>query len=352
MKPHSPTPTPQQIAGMLVRRGKNGNTHPDRAAREGDLVRVAKGVYLDADALLRLNTKWQREIVVTTARALATADRMEDVHFIGRTAAQIRGIGTLGYDQDIQIWTPRRNNGELSRFPAVVVDGRLLAPGAQIKRHSGLVLGNLITAESHTYSGLEVPSLHSTLVTSALTLSSPESFVIASAGLRQLSQFDPFTQYRSRPLEAQARESLLAALDELPPRTRLIRRARWVFENADAGCDNVAEAWLLHTLLEAGFVGTKTQFEVRVEGSRFFIDIAIPDVLAAGEFDGEVKKGVDAQGAHEEAQRREHRQRILESLGYVVVRVTWRELLDPDAVVAKVRSAVAKAGRRLHLLAA
>jgi very-short-patch-repair endonuclease len=81
------------------------------------------------------------------------------------------------------------------------------------------------------------------------------------------------------------------------------------------------------------------QFEVRIDGERFFIDAAAPDLRLAFECDG-LGKRTSRSATNAEYRR----QNLLILNGWTVVRFTWDEVMhDPDFVVHTVREAMATA---------
>ena len=99
-------------------------------------------------------------------------------------------------------------------------------------------------------------------------------------------------------------------------------------------------------LLRAGINGMTTQEEVRIDGHTYFIDIALPDLKIAIEFDGRIKYGDTIDEVHESIEAEQRRQRDLERAGWTVVRVRWSDLRVIDEVVAQVLVAIrAKVGR-------
>ena len=69
------------------------------------------------------------------------------------------------------------------------------------------------------------------------------------------------------------------------------KRAQRLIAAADPGCDNPAEAALLWVLKSVSAFEVVTQFEIVVNGRRYFADIAIPGLMIIFEFDGIGKLG-------------------------------------------------------------
>ena len=89
-----------------------------------------------------------------------------------------------------------------------------------------------------------------------------------------------------------------------------------------------------------------TQEEVHVAGHTYFIDIALPNLKIAIEFDGRIKYGDTVDEVHESIEAEQRRQRNLELAGWTVIRVRWSDLRVIDEVVVQVLAAIrAKVGR-------
>lgn len=97
---------------------------------------------------------------------------------------------------------------------------------------------------------------------------------------------------------------------------------------------------MLLALLRAGIVGISTQEEVHIDGRTYFIDIALPHLKIAIEFDGRIKYGDSVDEVHESIEAEQRRQRDLERAGWTVIRVRWSDLRIIDEVVAQVLVAI------------
>ena len=103
---------------------------------------------------------------------------------------------------------------------------------------------------------------------------------------------------------------------------------------------------MLLALLRAGIAGLTTQEEVHIDGRTYFIDIALPNLKIAIEFDGRIKYGETVSQVHDSIEAEQRRQRDLERAGWKVIRVRWSDLQLIDEVLAQVLVAIrAKVGR-------
>jgi Transcriptional regulator, AbiEi antitoxin len=133
-------------------------------------------------------------------------------------------------------------------------------------------------------------------------------------------------------------EDLVDAVDRLAPSLRCRRRVKQVLEAVDASCESPGES-RTRLLLKGSGLPVEPQAEIRDELGAF---VARVDFLVAGrvvvEFDGAVKYA--AEGGREALVAEKRREDRLRSLGYAVVRITWRELERPDLVLHRVRLAL------------
>lgn len=109
---------------------------------------------------------------------------------------------------------------------------------------------------------------------------------------------------------------------------------------ADGRAESVGESRSRVALRRHGLPRPELQWEVRGGGRRIGrVDFGWPDLRTVGEFDGRTKySGSDAADVLWAEKRRED---ALRSSGLRVVRWTWADLYDFDAVVARLRSAFA-----------
>ena len=97
---------------------------------------------------------------------------------------------------------------------------------------------------------------------------------------------------------------------------------------------------MLHALILAGIKGITTQEEVRCNGRTFFIDIAIPSLKIASEFDGRIKYGDSVQEVHDNIEAEQRRARLLQLAGWRIIRIRWSDMQRIDEVVAQVLVAI------------
>lgn len=175
--------------------------------------------------------------------------------------------------------------------------------------------------------GLRVDSLENTAVTFAAGAHPLEAFVAVCGILRKLARFDRFSLAESRKRETQIRQDLLRILSESAI-THGCQRARELLTLADAACESVGERALLWVILTVSPLLPRCQHEVVIEGRRFYLDFAFPEVKLAFEFDGIGKMGSDEAQFRQAQRDMLDRQRMLERAGWTVIRFQWRDFSD------------------------
>jgi hypothetical protein len=120
------------------------------------------------------------------------------------------------------------------------------------------------------------------------------------------------------------------------------RDARIAVELAEARTESPGESWTRVLFVSLGLPTAEPQVEIRDERGRLVgrVDFLFQPQRTIVEFDGLVKYGgAEGRQALVEEKRRED---ALRSLGYQVVRLTWRDLHDPALVDRLIRQAFAR----------
>lgn len=244
-------------------------------------------------------------------------------------------------------YAPRGIAGELSTRvlavgawqPDAVIAGRA---AAHLTFWPGLSVGDIEVARDGPPPGAKGYVFHERRIDAA--------FVVESAGVRltrpALTAVDLAgtlggdaidTVLRSR---AARIADLWEAFDAHPGRRGNVARRRLLIESRE-------EPWsaaerLGHTILrQHGITGWRANYEVRVSGSRYFIDIAFPGARLAIEIDGRLH---EADRTIFESDR--YRQNGLVRAGWRVLRFTYAMLLhEPDYVISAIRQSLAGARR-------
>lgn len=225
------------------------------------LVRIRHGVYADGVAM---SAAFPAAKVIARARAaqLATA---EPLVFSHETAAALHGLA---------VYRPSADRVHTIAPPA--------RPGALagLVRHRGEAHGG--TTMLH---GLLVTSIPQTVADVARTASFEQAVVIADGGLRSHSM------RAGGEYDESAASALSDSIEELVARSAHgRRRAHRVLRFADGRAQLPGESISRIRLLELGFRDVAIQRRVPgPDGRSYFVDFAIDDANAFGEFDGSIK---------------------------------------------------------------
>jgi hypothetical protein len=128
------------------------------------------------------------------------------------------------------------------------------------------------------------------------------------------------------------------------------RNASRAIRDADGRSANPGESLSRALLIAAGLAPTDLQVEVRDgRGLVGYADFGWLPLMVLGEFDGRGKYGSDASEAADAVWREKLREDRLRALGYIVIRWTWADLMNPGPWLARVRGilAAAQSGRVL-----
>ena len=305
-----------------------------RRVRKGELIRLLAGICIPSARLIGLNSR-ERKTAVFIARMCALSLRYPDYVISGSVAAYLLGLPADDQIEKLTLYAPSRDCPRHIHFPAITVEKneRFSAVTTTVSRPRSPV-------SSIKYLGFRIATPARVVVDCARLLNEQHGFPIACAGLARACQFDRFRQAESRVRQEEARKEFHETLTDTPLNTIGRERARWVIDRADAGCESPGEALVLLALLRAGIDGMTTQEEVHVAGHTYFIDIALPNLKIAIEFDGRIKYGDTVDEVHDSIEAEQRRQRDLERDGWTVIRVRWSDLRVIDEVVAQVLVAI------------
>ena len=278
-----------------------------------------KGFYVRVDDAQFLSTRWAVWEAVSRARLLAmqlsgSGDRV----FIGASALVARGIPLWEANPDVYVWAPSRRGHkslravqvETVRVPAVAVRWSVVPPDV---------------LELEQVEGIKVEGIVDAGVRMALFSEHLSAFVALCMLLNRQSQFSVFTQDVGRQRSDALRESMLARLEECARGKETIpfRRAERLIVAADPGCENPAEAALLWVVKSVSAFEVVTQFEIVINGRRYFADIAIPELMIIFEFDGIGKLGKNESDFARAKREWIQRENDLRSAGWTIYRFSW-----------------------------
>ncbi|RTL62301.1 MAG: hypothetical protein EKK42_32615 [Pseudonocardiaceae bacterium] len=273
-----------------------------RWCARGDLVRIARGAYLPAAAAHGLDLAARHALEVRAAlerlRVPVAASHV--------SAAALHGL---------PVWDLPLDRVHLTR----------LAPGSARRSARLHVHGaSLADDEVDLLDGCRVTSVARTLVDIARTVPFEQAVAVTDAALRA-------------GLVAPA--SLAHARERARHRAGATAAGR-VIAFADGRAESVGESRSRVALRRHGLPVPELQWDVRSGGRRIGrVDFGWPALRTVGEFDGRTKySGADAAEVVWAEKRRED---ALRAEGLRVVRWTWADLADFDAIAARLRSAFA-----------
>ena len=315
----------------------------------GEWSKICRGAYLETQ-ILQGRMIWHQRRIVAIARALAIAKTGQRI-ISGLSAAVLNDLPMLHVPQDItaHLCSPA---GTVPTLPAVWMDQTLVVPSGLLTRQR--LLCPHLTHEAHIQSAhamstIMLETLPGSLLTIARTAEPEEAFVALCMGLHQASAHDHVRCTDDKRRVERARTILLSELDALPPMTHGVHRARVLIQAADGGCDSVAEARLLWILKTAGVQGIQTQHVVGSAEGTFYVDVAIPSVALAIEFDGFSKYDTSPL-VHQQWSEQHRREQAIARQGYLVQRFQWENLNNPARMLRDLSVALAHRGQGLPYL--
>ncbi|QDW64054.1 hypothetical protein [Oerskovia sp. KBS0722] len=271
---------------------------------DGTLVRVRRGVVARTSP-----GPGRRERLVLARGAAFARDATTDFWLSHSTAAVLWGC-----------WTFRlRDRADVTQLTPPSIVRRGSDPVHLVARH----WTRLPERDRTVLDDLPVTTLERTVVDCARALRGASALVVADSGLRLGA--DP------------------VLVDEVLAEAaggRGVRQARHVLTLADRASESPGESvvrWLVH---EAGLPALDLQVPVSTWAGSFRLDLGWPDLKVAIEFDGAVKYTVLADGdatAWFMAEKQRHD--ALVEAGWLVLRVTWADLEQPDRLIGRIVNA-------------
>lgn len=282
------------------------------ALRRGTLVRARQGIYVSTPSASTQPAQRRRQTVVI--QAVALAERLTtDYWFSHSTAAVLHGLWTWRLSDEVHV-TQLGN-------PSV---RRRTDPG--VRRHWTA----LPEADRGEADGLPVTSLERTIVDCARYLTPTAGIVVADSGIR-----------------AGADLERVAAILDAAAGGRGVRRARQVLAEADGRSESPGESAARWIAIDGGLPRPEPNHVVSTWRGEYRLDLAWTQQQVAVEFDGAVKY---SGGEYGDPQARllaeKARHDALVEAGWLVLRVTWGDLADPDLLVRRIRTALVRRAAR------
>ncbi|MFE6969250.1 hypothetical protein [Isoptericola sp. NPDC057653] len=274
-------------------------------AARGALERVRKGVYL-APVAAEGPARTRHAEILRQVRAVEV--RLSTAFWYSHaTAALLHGCWTVRLSPTVHVTQLRPPNADQTRE-------------RDLRRHWAA----LPERDRTDLDGLPVTCLERTVVDCARTLPPDQGLVIADSALRGGADL-----------------TLIDAILDESRGGRGVRRAREVIGLADPRSESPGESLLRWIVHDAGLPAAETGHRVTTRRGDLWLDLAWPDRKVALEFDGAVKYsggeyGDPAQRLFDEKLRHD----ALAEAGWLVLRVVWEDLLHPELLTARIRSAL------------
>lgn len=195
-------------------------------------------------------------------------------------------------------------------------------PGRETDRVLARHFGALREADRAECDDLPVTSLARTAVDCGRVLPGAHALAVVDAVLRRGADPDVLVEHVRARVGA-----------------RGVVQARRVVAAASARAESPGESATRWALLDHGLPAPVVQCPVQTWSGTYWADLGWPELRVAVEFDGAVKysgRYGDGVGALLAEKRR---QDAMEEAGWIVVRVTWADLREPDRVAARVAAA-------------
>ncbi|GHD09938.1 hypothetical protein [Zhihengliuella salsuginis] len=289
-----------------------------RAYHRGELLRLRRGCYVDADDWRR-RSAWGRYDYF----AEAVARSLPGHAFILRTAARIWGLPLKTVPPDVEVRAVRhggirRDEPRRLRSPhAVAPPNERFPPRGFGVRHQYLPLPRIHELQG----GIAISEFVDTVAQCAGYLPFDEAVIVLDAALAG---------------RARQRTDKAAVLARIPHvvESRKSNRARRVVGFADAAAESPGESLSRVVIDRLGFAAPVLQYEVRdADGFVARTDFGWPEADVVGEFDGEEKYGRIAAEAGRAGgsvlMAEKVREDRIRRTGAGVARWTWGDVLDP-----------------------
>ena len=318
------------IRSMTVLTSPSQSEGTVQQPRADACVWIRKGCYVRVDSPDAFTTIWDSWATVAQARLLAVCvGAKRQAVLVGNSALVARSIPLWEANPDVVAWFGVRHGKR--RLPPVRTMVATVPPVyvyATTSRPSEDAL--------EIIDGLRCESVIDAVVRMACHSEALSAFVAACMVLRHESGFSKFAQDEARCLAEMTKDTMKVRLIERRRAATCIpyKRAERIIDAADPGCDNPAEAALLWVLKSVSAFEVVTQFEIVVNGHRYFADIAIPGLMIIFEFDGIGKLGKDDAEFARAKRDWIQRENDLRRAGWTIYRVSWRDYEDFAALRA------------------
>ena len=295
-----------------------------RDLSSGNVLRIQRGRYVTIHQSGSPMTYWEIWALVARARLLVVSDSSScSPVFVGASSFVARSIPLWEANPDVVIWCASRH-GRRS-MPAVTmqtvtIPATFVCSTVKKPCERSIEIVDRLRCESVVEATVRMACYSERL----------SGFVAICMALHHESRFLLLSQGESRQRAERVRGKMLECLDLYRQQKECVpyKRAQCLIAAADPGCDNPAEAALLWVLKSVSAFQVVTQFEIVVNGRRYFADIAIPGLMIIFEFDGIGKLGKDDAEFARAKRDWIQRENDLRSAGWRIHRVSWKDYED------------------------
>lgn len=278
---------------------RNKRRASSQSGKKNGTLKIARGVYLEADLLAECSDRWQQRAYVLLARILAAhALAQGNIIFGHYTAMFLNDVPMRFFQTDV--WARmERGDGTTLHFPEVIFRGEQILPAGKVRLLSGAQI------DEPTKLGLVRVSGYQQLL---LEMAVPDDFEALVCASSILSTFvEQRTNGREKRVEiaADLRERACAKI-RAHQWIRQPKKALRMIEMASGQCESGAEA-AMYAILRTSLPKECServiqQKEIVSRGRRFFLDFALPHLKIGFEVEGlgkNVQRGLNEQEAHQ-----------------------------------------------------
>ena len=289
----------------------DGSSHSQVRVKRGFILTISSGL-----------PRWEVNQYIDRARIASLAQSRDPrIVFVGTSSLCVQGVPLWSANHDITFWCPQPYPN--STLPSVRYSGFTIPP-VKVRK----LRRPPLTDHRLTENGVHVEDKLDAALRLAMGSQHFEAFVAMCMTLHTESDFSLQRIGDSRKRENNLREELTRRLSIAQENGWKygISTAKLIVKNADAGCDNPAEAAILYAIRSIYSGPVLTQFEINGSTGRYFIDFTLPEKRVAIEFDGMSKLGSTNEDLYRAKQRWIRREQDLRDCGWNVIRYSWEQL--------------------------
>lgn len=328
------------VSSQLIHTQRESYPCLRKRVESGQLIKIARGCYLPREAIEQWAQPWEKHAVVMAARIIVTARQLgQNLSFTADSALLITGLAQYRASSDVHARIDRTLPRFRLAFPAVQMDGRVIAQAGKLRLRQGLAS----QMQMEVTTGLRVADLSTVVADIARGPDPVKALAEVSILMHEVVKYIPRDDSQVAIRSGAFKEECLMAVARTPRCSNNLR-ARHIITAADPRCESIAEGAFLAFLYEQGCKPWEQQLEIRTSAGRFFADFAIPELKLIIEIEGyskHVKNGGSAQKGHQAFVDRASQ---LLQAGWRPIALTAREVLfQSDSVASKLRAHIPEA---------